>query len=150
MKKYIKYAAVFLALGIACGVFYREFSKAYGVANTYTPLGLVHPHFLVLGVIFVLVAGLVTEKLGRGESKLFKWSFRIYSAGVLGAGFMLLARGILDVLEKSDKTDFITSAAANGALSGISGMFHIALGVGLTLIFVSWLLKQKTADGAKD
>ncbi len=41
MKKYIKYAAVFLALGVVFGVFYREFSKAYGVVNTYATLGLV-------------------------------------------------------------------------------------------------------------
>ena len=53
MKKYIKYSAVFLALGIIFGVFYREFSKAYGVVNTYSPLGLVHTHFLVLGVTFI-------------------------------------------------------------------------------------------------
>ena len=75
MKKYIKYAAVFLALGLACGVFYREFSKAYGVVNVYTALGLAHTHFLVLGVAFALLVGLVTEKLGKGKDKLFRWAF---------------------------------------------------------------------------
>ncbi len=43
-KRYLIVSAVFLALGIIFGVFYREFSKAFGVVNVYTPLGLVHTH----------------------------------------------------------------------------------------------------------
>lgn len=143
MKKYIKYAVIFLSLGIIFGVFYREFSKAYGVVNVYTTLGLAHTHFLVLGVAFILIIGLVTEKLQKHENKLFKWSFRIYSSGVLGAGLLMVTRGVLDVLEKSGKSDYTVSSGLNGAISGISGIFHAVLGIGLTLIFVSWLLKEK-------
>lgn len=147
MKKYIKYAAVFLALGLACGVFYREFSKAYGVVNVYTTLGLAHTHFLVLGVAFTLLVGLVTEKLGKGKDKLFRWAFPLYSVGVLGAGLMMVARGVLDVLVKSEKIVYAVSDGANGAISGISGIFHAVLGAGLVLIFVSWLLKEKKPEG---
>lgn len=145
MKKYIKYSAVFLALGVIGGVFYREFSKAYGVVNTYTPLGLVHPHFLVLGVAFMLIIGLVTEKLNKTDSKLLTAAVRVYSAGVLGTGIMLFARGISDVLQKSAKLDFEISKGANGAMSGIAGMCHIVLGVGLVMIFIGWLLSKKPA-----
>ena len=67
-KRYLIVSAVFLALGIIFGVFYREFSKAFGVVNVYTPLGLVHTHFLVLGVAFVLIIGLVSDKMGKGGS----------------------------------------------------------------------------------
>ncbi len=144
MKKYIKYSAVFLALGIIFGVFYREFSKAYGVVNTYSPLGLVHTHFLVLGVTFTLIIGLVNEKNGGRNEKLFKWAFNVYCAGVLGAGLMMTARGIIDILIKSDKIVYELSDGANGALAGISGLFHAVLGVGLVLIFVSWLFNKKT------
>lgn len=150
MKKYIKYAFVFLALGLACGVFYREFSKAYGVVNAYTTLGLVHPHFLVLGVAFVLIIGLVADKLKKHGNKLFKWAFAIYSAGVLGSGIMLLARGVLDVLAKSEEVLYTVSSGANGAISGVSGIFHAVLGVGIVLIFVSWLIKDKSADAECD
>lgn len=150
MKKYIKYAVVFLALGLVCGVFYREFSKAYGVVNVYTTLGLAHPHFLVLGVAFPLLIGLVNEKLGNRGGKLFRWAFPLYSVGVLGAGLMLVARGILDVLAKSEKIVYAVSNGANGAIAGISGIFHAVLGVGLVLIFVSWLLKDKQSDGDKN
>ena len=142
-KKYLIYAAVFLALGIIFGVFYREFSKAYGVVNVYTPLGLVHTHFLVLGVLFILIIGLVTDKLNKGSKKLFKYAFLLYVVGVSGAGVMMAVRGMLDVLVKSDKIIYTVSDGANGAISGLSGIFHALLGVGIVLIFVSWFLKDK-------
>lgn len=142
MKKYVKFAFVFLALGLVFGVFYREFSKAYGVVNTYTPLGLVHTHYLVLGTAFTLIIGLVDGKLGERNEKLYKWAFPIYCVGVLGAGLAMTARGILDVLEKSDKLAFTVSSGANGAIAGISGIFHAVLGIGLILIFIAFLKKS--------
>lgn len=144
MKKFVKTALVFLAVGLLCGVFYREFSKGFGVTNQYLTLGLVHPHFLVLGVLFTLVIGLVADKLSKCESKLFKGGFITYLAGVSGAGAMLLVRGTLEILEKSTKSDFIITTGANGAISGIAGIFHAALGVGIVLIFIALLLKDKT------
>lgn len=145
MKKYIKYALIFLALGIACGVFFREFSKAYGVVNEYTTLGVTHVHFLVLGVAFVLLIGLVTEKLGKGESKLLRIAFPVYASGTLGTGIMLVVRGIFDVLSKSPLIDYATPSGANGAIAGVAGIFHAVLGAGLIMIFVAWLLKPKAA-----
>ncbi len=143
MKKYIKYAIVFLSLGLACGVFYREFSKAYGVVNVYTTLGLAHTHFLVLGVAFVLLIGLVTDKLDKHNNKLFMRAFTAYCVGVTGAGLTMVTRGIFDVLVKSDKMLYTVPSGLNGAISGIAGIFHAVLGVGLVLIFVSWLLSEK-------
>lgn len=143
MKKYIKYALVFLILGIVCGVFYREFTKPYGLANEYTTLGLAHTHFFVLGVAFVLIFGLVADKLNKHDDKLFRVGFAVYSVGVLGAGIMIAVRGILDVLVKSEKVVFHVSTGVNGAISGISGIFHAVLGAGLILIFVAWLRKDK-------
>ena len=148
MKKYIKYAFVFLILGIVCGVFYREFTKPYGLANEYTTLGLAHTHFLVLGVAFIMLFGLVADKLNKHSDKVFRAGFLTYSVGVLGAGSMIVVRGILDVLVKSEKVVFQVSSGANGAISGISGIFHAALGAGIILIFVAWLRKdRKPADG---
>ena len=59
---------------------------------------------------------------------------------------MMVARGVLDVLVKSDKIVYAVSDGANGAISGISGIFHAVLGAGLVLIFVSWLLKEKKPE----
>lgn len=146
MKKYIKYALCFLALGIVCGIFYREFTKGLNLVNVYTPLGLAHTHFLVLGVAFILLIGLICERLENYNEKLFKWSFLLYIVGTAGAGTMLVVRGIIDVLTKSNKVSFTLSSSANGAISGISGLFHALLGVGIILIFVSWLMKQKQEE----
>ncbi len=151
MKKYIKFALVFLAIGIACGVFYREFSKAYGVVNVYTTLGLAHTHFLVLGVAFVLIIGLVTEKLGKCSGKLFKAAFVGYACGTLGTGLMIVVRGVFDVLSKSPAVNYVTPSGANGAIAGVSGIFHAVLGVSFILIFVAWLLKPTAvADKTED
>ena len=148
MKKFVKYAAVFLAFGIVFGVFYREFSKAYGVVNEYATLGLVHTHFLVLGVAFTLIIGLVNEKLGAKNEKLFNWAFRVYSVGVLGAGLMMAVRGVLDILVRSDEIIYTLPSGADGAIAGISGLFHAVLGVGLALIFVAWLWKKRVENTA--
>lgn len=109
-------------------------------------MGLAHTHFLVLGVIFILLIGLICEKLDNYNKKLFKWSFLLYIVGTTGAGTMLVVRGIIDVLTKSNKVSFTLSSSANGAISGISGLFHALLGVGIILIFVSWLMKQKQEE----
>lgn len=109
-------------------------------------MGLAHTHFLVLGVIFILLIGLICEKLDNYNKKLFKWSFLLYIVGTAGAGIMLVVRGIIDVLTKSNKVSFTLSSSANGAISGISGLFHALLGVGIILIFVSWLMKQKQEE----
>lgn len=145
MKKYVKYSFVFLILGIVCGVFYREFTKAFGLANEYTTLGLAHTHFLVLGVAFVLIFGIISDKLNKHGDKLFKAGFVMYATGVLGTGVMIVTRGILDVLVKSEQVVFQISAGANGAISGISGIFHAVLGAGIVIIFVAWLRKDKKA-----
>lgn len=145
MKKYIKYALVFLILGIVCGIFYREFTKAYDLANEYTTLGLAHTHFFVLGVAFVIIFGLVTDKLNKHSDKIFRASFITCSVGVMGAGIMIVVRGILDVLVKSENVVFQVSNGVSGAISGISGMFHAVLGAGIILMFVAWLRKDKNA-----
>lgn len=146
MKKYIKLAFVFLMIGIGCGIFYREFSKAYALANEYTTLGLAHTHFLVLGVAFVILFGLVADKLNGRDDSLFKAAFLTYIVGVSGAGGMLVVRGITDVLVKSEKAVFQLSSGGNGAIAGVSGIFHAVLGIGFILIFVAWLRKIKKQE----
>lgn len=53
MKKIINTAMIYLALGLAAGVFYREFTKWNGFTGK-TTLGVVHTHLLVLGMLFFL------------------------------------------------------------------------------------------------
>ena len=71
------------------GVIYCEVSKAFGFANTFQVLGLVHPHLLV---------------------------------------------------DVSVISDF---GKMNGMISGLAGISHIALGLFLIMIFVSFLRGNK-------
>lgn len=143
MKKYLKLATVFAALGIAGGVFYREYSKFKGVDNQFNILGLVHPHFLVLGVIMVMLLGLVICYM-KPESKLLKPGLICYGIGTAGAGIMLFVRGMLDIEAKV--SEYILSKGLHAAVSGISGLFHIVFGVGFVLILIA-LLKAKEPEG---
>ena len=121
--------------------FIESFLKLLGVVNTYTPLGLGHPHMLVLGCLVILLIGLVATRLNKEEDKLFKISLIGYQVGVCFTSLMLVIRGIFDVLNKGN--GFVISSSLNGALSGISGLAHITLGVFIILIFVSLLRKNK-------
>ena len=142
MRKFVKLSFIYLCIGLALGVFYREFSKDFGVVNTYTPLELGHPHMLVLGCLVILLIGLVATRLNKEEDKLFKISLIGYQVGVCFTSLMLVIRGIFDVLNKGN--GFVISSGLNGALSGISGLAHITLGVFIILIFVSLLRKNKS------
>ena len=141
MHKFVKLSFIYLCIGLALGVFYREFSKDFGVVNTYNPLGLGHPHMLVLGCLVILLIGLVATRLNKEEDKLFKISLIGYQIGVCFTSLMLVIRGIFDVLNKGN--GFVISSGLNGALSGFSGLAHITLGVFIILIFVSLLRKNK-------
>lgn len=139
-KRYVIWAFAYLIAGLLCGVYYREFTKALGYVNQYTPLGLVHPHLLVLGMIMSLLIGFLLAHY-EINAKAGKWAFIIYNCGVIGSALMLLLRGTFDVLSKT--TDFVLSSGANGAISGISGMFHILLAAGIVIYFIAILKTYK-------
>ncbi len=56
LKKYINISFVYAIIAIACGVFYRKFTKFLGFSGK-TTLAIAHLHFFVLGTImFLLIA----------------------------------------------------------------------------------------------
>ena len=57
MKKYINYAFIYAILGLASGVFYREFTKFHDFTGK-TALSVTHVHFLTLGTLFFLITAL--------------------------------------------------------------------------------------------
>lgn len=72
MKRHIRFALVYAVLAMACGVFYREFTKAYEFTGV-TALGKVHTHLFMLGMTVFLLFALRAEKNGErktnGEEK---------------------------------------------------------------------------------
>jgi hypothetical protein len=136
--KKIYYAAhTYMILGLVSGLFYREFTKAKHFTGD-SQLGLLHTHLLALGMLFFLIV-LALEKLFAltANRRLFTWFFWTYNSGLAVTVGMMVVHGTQTVLgqETSD------------AVSGIAGLGHILLTVGLILLFVN-LGRRLSASGA--
>jgi len=126
--KKIYYAAhIYMILGLVSGLAYREITKVKHFEGD-TQLGLLHTHLLALGMLFFLIV-LVLEKLFTltANKKLFAWFFWVYNAGLALTVTMMTIHGAQTVWGKE----------TSEAVSGIAGLGHILLTVGLILLFVN-------------
>src|SRR5690606_13088948 len=84
MKKLFYAATAYLVLGLASGMFYREFTQAQGVtaADGFTQLSVVHTHLLTLGMIVLLIVLVLERVFALSRSALFGWFFWIYNLGL--------------------------------------------------------------------
>ena len=143
MKRHILFALVYAALAMACGVFYREFTKAYAFTGD-TALGKVHTHLFLLGMVVFLLFALFDAKLHLQKHKLYLPFMVVYNAGVGVMSIMLIVRGVFEVTG---------AAAPDGAISGVAGLGHILVAAGIVLFFVMLLLSlrkgKKGADAAE-
>lgn len=137
MKRHIKVALVYAVAAMVCGVFYREFTKAYEFTGV-TALGKVHTHLFMLGMTVFLLFALFDAKLNLQKSKLYLPFMIIYNAGIGIASALMIARGVTQVVA----ADLV--AGADGALSGIAGLGHILTAAGLVLFFCMLLLALRT------
>ena len=96
MKRHILFALVYAALAMACGVFYREFTKGYGFTGD-TALGRVHTHLFLLGMVVFLLFALFDAKLDLQKHRLYLPFMIVYNAGVGVMSVMLIVRGVFDV-----------------------------------------------------
>lgn len=129
MKKLLNASFIYMLVGVASGVFYREFTKLNDFpAGEFTQLGLAHTHLLTLGFIVLLIV-LLLEKVFAltATPKLFGWFFWLYNAGVIVTSAMLIVHGSLTVLGKQ----------SSAAISGIAGLGHILLAAGMIVLFVA-------------
>lgn len=128
MRKLFTAAFAYMVLGVASGLFYREFTKINDFPEgAPTQLGLVHTHLLVLGFVVLLLVLLLEKAFALSESRLFGWFFWIYNAGLVLTSAMLVWHGILTVLgEESSKM-----------IAGIAGLGHILLSAGMVLLFLA-------------
>lgn len=128
MKRLINTALVYLIAGAVAGVFFREFTKLSGFEGA-TTLGLMHPHLLTLGFVVFLIATLFALQDDFTTDKLFKPFFIVYNVGIVISTGMMLVRGVSQV------TGTILPLP-DAALSGIAGIGHIMMGVGLVLLVI--------------
>lgn len=142
-KKAVNAAFIYAVCAMVGGVFYREFTKFTGFAeNSRTALGFVHTHLFLLGMVFMLLAALLSQAVKLNENgKLIKWFWITYNIGVPITAVMLALRGITQVLAMP------LSNAFSAAISGIAGIGHILTGMGIILFFVA--LRKSPMRSAK-
>lgn len=128
MKRLFNLSFFYLILGLALGIFFREFTKLNDFTGI-TTLSATHTHALVLGFIFFLVIVILEKVFTISNIKHFNIWLITYNIGLLSLISTLVARGILYVLNK----DFV-------GLPHIAGTSHAILG--LSLIWFMIILKE--------
>lgn len=126
MKRLFFTALCYLILGLAGGLFYREWTHTAGFTGD-TQLSVVHTHLLTLGMMMFLIALILERLFGLTRSRVFGWFYWIYNLGVVWTVAMMVVHGLRTVDGRPD----------NPALDGISGAGHIILSAGLILLFVT-------------
>lgn len=135
MKKIINTSFLYAILAMIGGVFYREFTKFNDFAGK-TTLSVVHTHLFMLGMVFFLLILLLSKHYKNLiEDKKFKLFYYIYNGGLLLATAMFVWRGVLQVLGSD------ISSGLNASISGIAGIGHILLSVGIVIFFA--ILKRQ-------
>jgi len=124
MQKLAKASLSYMIIGLLSGVYFREFTKLNNF-NDWTQLSVVHTHTLILGMFFFLIVLLLEKNFQLTKHKNFKKFYIFYNMGLGITLLMLLTHGTMTVLGKE------TSAA----ISGIAGLGHIILTVGLGFFF---------------
>ncbi|WP_354637874.1 DUF2871 domain-containing protein [Kitasatospora camelliae] len=124
MRRSLHAAHVYMILGVISGLYYRELTKAHHFEGE-TQLSVVHTHLLALGMLVFLIV-LALDKLFRlSGSRHFTAFFWTYNAGLALTVLTMTYRGTMTVLGHS----------VPEAVSGIAGLGHIVITVGLVLLF---------------
>lgn len=125
-KRYANLAFFYAIFAMIFGVFYREFTK-FSHFSGQTSLSFLHIHYFVLGMIFFLIL-LLAEKVlsfsGPNTGKVLL----VYQFGLNITGLGFLMRGLTQVQSAE------LSRGLDASISGISGIGHILLGVGIVLL----------------
>ena len=139
MKRLLNTSFMYAILAMIGGVFYREFTKYNGFTGV-TMLSKVHAHLFMLGMIVFLVILLLNDKFDIISLGKFNIFYIIYNLGVLITSVMLAVHGVIQVLNVN------ISKALVSAISGIAGIGHIFVGVGILLLFFMLTEKISTKE----
>ena len=137
IKRYFNAAILYAALALACGVFYREFTKHTGFAGQ-TNLSVLHAHYFVLGMFFFLVLALLEKSFQFSNGRSVNVWILTYHIGLNITAAGLLLRGL------AQATGAALSAGMEASLSGVSGIGHIMLGTGVIALLV--LARKRAAE----
>lgn len=124
MKKLVRVSMSYMILGLFFGIFYREFTKFNDFTGT-TQLSILHTHTLILGMFFFLIVLLLEKNFTLSQHKNYKKFYMFYNMGLGMTVLMMLTHGTMTVL----------GIASSAAISGIAGLGHIILTIGLGFFF---------------
>ncbi len=136
MKKIINTAFAYLIVGLASGVFFREFTKLNDFTG-YSQVNVLHTHTLMLGMFMFMIVALFVAKFDMVKKKSFKVFYITYNLGLIMTLIMMSVRGVTQVLSIE------LAKGPNAAISGMSGLGHIIMSVGLVALFMTL---RKVAD----
>lgn len=128
MKKIVNTALIYAIIAMLCGILYREGSRFLELTES-TYWSLTHTHFFVLGMFFFLIVLVLEKEFHITTDKKFNIFYIIYNLGLIITGIMLWIRGMIDIVGN-------ISSTYDKMVSGISGIGHILLGVGIILFFI--------------
>lgn len=126
-RKLLYAATSWLVLGLVGGLLYREFTKAHEFTGV-TQLAVVHTHTLALGFLLTLVVLLLENAFSLSRTRAFAvylWGFNL---GLLVTVGVMIVHGVLQVLGHT---------SVSPAISGVAGLGHIGLTVGLIALIVA-------------
>lgn len=126
MRRLYVAALAYMILGLAAGLFYREYTNTQDFTGS-SQLSVMHTHLLAVGMLFFLVLMALEALLGFMKTRLAGWFYWVYNLGFLLTVAMMAVHGIRTVLGKGDTP----------ALDGISGLGHMIITAGLILLFIA-------------
>jgi len=129
IKRYFNAAIVYASLALACGVFYREFTK-YTAFTGKTNLAFLHTHYFMLGMFFFIALALLERAFALSAQKGVKGWVTVYHIGLNITTACLFLRGL------AQATETVLSPALNGSLSGVAGIGHILLGSSILALLI--------------
>lgn len=128
IKRYANLALIYAVIAMVFGVFYREFTK-FSYFTSQTNLSLMHTHYFMLGMFFFLVLMLVEKSFSFSDKNTGK-ILVVYQVGLNITAVGFLMRGLTQVWGTE------LSAAMDASISGIAGIGHILMGIGIVLLLM--------------
>lgn len=142
IKKHINISFIYAMLALACGVFYREFTKLLNFSGK-TTLAYTHLHLFVLGTIMFLLIAIFSSITTLSQLKEFNRFMLLYNIGLPFMITMFFVRGVTQVLGTE------LSKGASAAISGVSGISHIIITLAIIMLFLALRKSQVVINSVK-
>lgn len=124
MQKLARASLSYMIIGLIGGVYFREMTR-FNDFEGWTQLSVIHTHTLILGMFFFLIVLLLEKNFNLTRHKNFKKFYMFYNMGLGVTLLMMLIHGTMTVL----------GIESSAAISGIAGLGHIILTIGLGFFF---------------